>query len=229
MAEDLIGANYLKIDIGGITIDWHSKIKQLRAYAIKRKHPQLADDFAQEAAFALSRGRKATFEQLFTDFLRTGYGDTRSNSGAARSRATLTAKTIDTHDFGGLPTAIARDWRMPIIDRKHFKFWDTTERCIAILRFEWGFSEAEIADCFGVTESRVCQRIKRIQGCLSERITQTQDAGTSRKGSSEMEGLLLSQTKERPQLEFRPDKEMARRESRGLEETYETGHDPWLT
>jgi hypothetical protein len=53
---------------------FHHKAKQ---YAIRRGHEETSDDFAQEAAIAYFRGRKASIGQLFIDFLRKEYGDCR--------------------------------------------------------------------------------------------------------------------------------------------------------
>lgn len=53
------------------------------------------DDFSQEAAFQLYRGRKATFGQLYVEFLRKTYGDTRSPGHVEKSRSTLFYSNFD--------------------------------------------------------------------------------------------------------------------------------------
>jgi RNA polymerase sigma factor (sigma-70 family) len=47
---------------------------------------------------------------------------------------------------------------------------DGRERCMLILHYEYGFTGNEIADCFGVTESRVCQILTSVQSCLQKKV-----------------------------------------------------------
>ena len=61
------------------------------------------DDFSQEAAFQLYRGRKATFGQLYVDFLRKTYGDTRSSCNVEKSRSTLQYADFNENLHGGNP------------------------------------------------------------------------------------------------------------------------------
>lgn len=204
-------------------------IERLKSYARGRGYPQLADDFSQEAIAKYLQGRKATFEQLLTDFLRAEYGDTRPHNCNARSRATHGMQSLDTHDFGNLPVAIGSFGRDADGIREYLGGLEPDQRCIIILRYVWSFREAEIADCFGVTESRICQRLKRIQSCISARIAKEKNPGANREGPGEMAGILSEETTGEPQMGFSKDRKMAKRESRGLEEDYETGFDPWLT
>lgn len=71
-------------------------IERLKKYASSKGLRQdEIDDFSQEAAFRLYRGRKATFRQLYVDFLRKTYGNQRTPSGAKRSRQTLEYAEFD--------------------------------------------------------------------------------------------------------------------------------------
>ncbi len=79
-------------------------IERLKRYArSKGARQDEVDDFSQEAAFAIFRGRKATFRQLYVDYLRKTYGDTRSPCNIAKSRSTLQYEVLDENMFGGDP------------------------------------------------------------------------------------------------------------------------------
>lgn len=80
------------------------------------------------------------------------------------------------------------------------------DREIAIKRYIEGMSEAEIGNYYQVTESRICQRLKRIQSRLSKRVTCTK----SRKSAGEMEAVLFISWE---RLEFEKNTRMAFEES----------------
>lgn|GEM_PF-5308001 len=44
------------------------------------------------------------------------------------------------------------------------------ERVIFFLIYVWGFKEKEVGDCFGVSESRISQRLKKIQKNIQNKI-----------------------------------------------------------
>jgi RNA polymerase sigma factor (sigma-70 family) len=44
------------------------------------------------------------------------------------------------------------------------------ERAVICLKFQWGFTSREIAECFGVTEERICQRLSAILPKLNKKI-----------------------------------------------------------
>lgn len=58
-----------------------------------------------------------------------------------------------------------------------------------ILFYGWGFNEAEIGNLFGISESRVCQRLKRVQEGLSKRIA----AQERRESAGELAKVLCPQ------------------------------------
>ena len=77
-------------------------IERLKTYAkAKGLIQDEVDDFSQEAAFALYRGRKATFRQLYVDFLRKTYGDTRVPGNVEKSRQALQYAEFDENLLGG--------------------------------------------------------------------------------------------------------------------------------
>lgn len=73
------------------------------------------------------------------------------------------------------------------------RFFCGDERAIYLLIVKWGFSEVEVADLFGVSESRICQRYKGIQSRISARVKK--EARGSEKRSREMEEILSEEAK----------------------------------
>lgn len=70
--------------------------------------------------------------------------------------------------------------------RDRIRNFNKFDRAIMILTYEWGLNEIEIADLFGVSESRVSQWHARIQKRLSARIAKEKSSIRERK----METLL---------------------------------------
>ena len=64
-------------------------------YAASKGYGKDAEDFSQEVFIAYAEGRKATIEQLFIDYLRKFYGDTRSAGGLAKSFERHVSRSID--------------------------------------------------------------------------------------------------------------------------------------
>lgn len=52
----------------------------------------------------------------------------------------------------------------------HLKFLKREERVIFILRYYWSLTESEIGYVLGVSESRICQKLKQIHKILDENI-----------------------------------------------------------
>lgn len=136
------------------------QILRLRARAlhIARAHGRdyLAEDFAQEITALLYLKPGQTLDQAWVDFMRREYG----RRGHKRNHVEL-------------------DLKLPALDTKEtscdfenlLKYLDTTERLIALLYFHEGYNLDQIGYLFGVSESRICQRLKgleeRIQKALS--------------------------------------------------------------
>lgn len=156
----------------------------------------IAEDFAQDACLKISQGRKTSLVNIFTDYRRQQFGDTRFDSGAQRQL--LTTRILSTSPFEESPE---HDWTESCIDfRDPRTFPDQfrslsdllngfygIERAIMILLGQWGMSEVEIGNIFGVSESRISQRLKGIQKRLYARAA----AEKSRERKREMEALLL--------------------------------------
>lgn len=149
-----------------MTNDEIKKIQErARKHARARGYSQHADDFAQEAIIKLLADRRATIDQLFIDFLRHEYGDTRSPGGRGRSRANHTRQSLDEpqngkedglslHELiagpGGDTNSERGNWKSRVNLRGR-------DALIFEMRFDLEMSELEIAEALGVTESRICQ------------------------------------------------------------------------
>lgn len=160
----------------------NQEIKKLqeaaKRYAIARKRPQLADDFAQEYVIVKCvKGWMQTIEQAFIDFLSKEYGSYRSNSGRAKSRGVHTSLSLDQPvsqfdsetplsdligDVNGTPPDAGLDKRDPIYFGKSF---------IRNLIFDYtcmGLSQIDIAELLGLTETRISQYLKEIKKNASD-------------------------------------------------------------
>lgn len=107
-----------------------------------------AEDFAQWAVLKFIEGRKASVPQLYVDFLRLELGDGRTKGKRPKACSDtvlekIPAKAKDTDFSGGQ--------------------LESFDRALVFLIYKWGFSEVEVAECFGVGKSRVSQRLKRVK------------------------------------------------------------------
>lgn len=140
-------------------------VERAKRFARSRGHAQDADDFAQEAWIALARGRKASLEQLLSDYLRQEYGCTGARSGSGKSskgairRATSLDAPLGDEDARSLHDSLASPGADPGslgLDWRHGANLGAREERILELVGE-GWDQGDIADIFGFTASRVCQ------------------------------------------------------------------------
>lgn len=122
---------------------------------------ELCDDFIQFAAEALLRGRKATVKQLFTDFIREEYGDSRYQTHAKISPKHLVG--LDQVDFGSYDDKHHSEYNFLLNSYKG------TDRVILVLYFEWDMSLKEIGHTLGISEGRVSQILKTLTKNLRKR------------------------------------------------------------
>lgn len=144
--------------------------KRARYVATKRGHAELADDFAQDLIliFIKSPDRRSTVDQLFTDYLRGTYGDTRSALGRARSFAVRESVSLDdARDESEKSFSLYERIAAPESDTE-------AERSCRECSHLFGGRKAEIYEAYFVeektekviaqgmelTESRICQLLK---------------------------------------------------------------------
>jgi len=156
--------------------DW---LKAVRASAIgfgisRGLKPELAEEFAQEVVVDRALGSGSATYRLdwrLTDFLRRELGSTRGNNRSLKGRARAAARHLCldepvSRSDGRLlvetiaatapdPHAPGSGWR----DRVQLT---PRQQLLAELRFDDGMLEAEIADLFRVSESRISQLLAPI-------------------------------------------------------------------
>lgn len=172
--------------------------------ACRAGHYSEREDFAQWAFIKRLEGRKAAIKHLLIDYLRREYGDVRTSSGAKRSfdrryrkEASFEALRDDTSRSGDSDDSGFERLLVGL---------SGTDRVIVFLINKWGFSYGEISDCFGVTESRICQRYKGVQKCISERIKKEEPGKRKR----EAEKTPGKEREKQSWVEFGESKEMER-------------------
>lgn len=149
-----------------------------------------ADDCTQEYCVYMLEGKSQhqTIDQFVIDYLRRTRGGKRVRSYSQRQNFE-NADSIGAgahepahHGYMGkhLETRIDCVGSLGRIQNR-------TDREMSILFFHYGYHEAEIANHYKVTESRVSQRLQRVQKCLSERVART--TRRQSKGAQEMEIL----------------------------------------
>lgn len=206
-------------------------------------HPDEAEDIAQSVllAFIKNPQSKQTVEQAVIDYVRQNGG--RSRGGALRIKLLdrkhcLPEEYLSTHSS----TTRSTGHELQSFER-YLNNLETSDRCIAVLRFVWELSVEEIGYCFGVSDSRISQRLTSIQA----KISRTLEAEKQTEGSQLLQTISAktktepNRTQERPvemaqvlskqiqDLEQRTNKILEAIESREMESLNEEGFDEWLT
>lgn len=145
--------------------------ERCKAHARRQGHSELADDFAQEAIIQKAiAGRKTTIQNLFIDFLRKEYGDTRSPGGRARSSAMRYGTSLDQKAPGDDATLLHELVASPERDPEAFgSSWRDAvtfrgrDAVIAELLLDDEASNENVASYLGVSPSRVSQVMRRVK------------------------------------------------------------------
>lgn len=183
--------------------------KRATKYAWRRcGNEQEAKDFGQWATIFYIRGRKARINQLYVDYLRTNIADSRTKhfelaralSNPVEYKDEINTKSAE-HD-----TIQRRGDFIRVVQKL-----EPNSQAIIKLYTIWGLNEREIADCFGVTESRISQRIKallpRIQKIVQlhfsgEKTTKSNTTRTNKNKREiterEVDGKTAERTKDLP-------------------------------
>lgn len=124
---------------------------------------------------------KQTIDHAVIDYARRTLGDSRTKS--HNQRRSINMAVSDGLERVESPTRqydANVQWLARILPR--------VERIVFLLRIKWGFNEAEIADLYNVSESRISQIYKGIQERLSKRVKQ--EAKKHKKTKSQLEEIL---------------------------------------
>jgi hypothetical protein len=160
-----------------LTDDEIKQFQKRAAYvARKQGYPQFAEDFAQEVLLAFSSGRTATVDQLFVDYLRKEQGSSRTPGGRARQMARARTLSLDepaneegssvlNHELVGDPGGD----RGPLqLSGPSAFLFSGVELDIYQMVFVEERTLLDVGDHLGVSESRVCQRVKEMQKRMRE-------------------------------------------------------------
>lgn len=169
-----------------------------------------AEDFAGWYAKHILEGRGAhqTMSQAFIEYLRTTYGDSRTASHRVRQSAEINRVTITAtrereegfelgeDELEGVPRIELPNGRVPFEINEQIRAanLEAQERCMIWLRHGWNFTEGEIANCFGITESRICQRLSGIHKRLQETLLRGVSKSKPGMARQENEGMEKEQS-----------------------------------
>lgn len=157
--------------------------KRIKMLLKQRGYHEHVQDASQEILCRyIEKGKGQTVDQAITDYLRRTFGDTRSKHYQLMRDIKWGDKRVDALAAGAMP----RIYQQNNDEFEHLleKIKKSEDRAIIVLSFMWGLTNHEIGYCFGVTESRICQRVKEIQKRVSK-------------------ALSLDEQRERKQEEFR--------------------------
>ena len=196
-------------------IDFEMLTRKASSYAKRHGHPQDAEDFAQECCiYAFESGSDEIYiARRFSDYLRRNYGRKGTPGADARRQAIFVdyddeahgAEPQDGRDLDGFGDYLARLSRY--------------ERLIYVLRHKYEAPLTQIADCRGVSESRISQELSRIQKAVDQAVAR-KESGIQRAREEEMARILRSQ---RERLESTEGQGLARFESFSVESFDEAG------
>lgn len=133
------------------------------------------EDMVQYVLMRLSQNRKASVRLICIDYVRSMYGRTgsrpyKNQKNKANEKRFYSEITDEAH---GLEIAYNMD--LGALDFNKFQdYLESKERAMLTLRFKWGMTETEIADCFGITEGRVSQKLSEIKEKLKDFIEKDQ-------------------------------------------------------
>lgn len=168
--------------------------KRIRFSYRKHKGTNHGDEeCVQEILTRMLEGRHqhATIDQAVIDYLRSNHGDARLPSHSERQKLehAITSGSEELESNIGFVDGRELFNRSDIDDYGRW-IGNQIDRATMMLTYKWGLNEIEIGHLFGFSESRVSQRLKRIQKCLYARIT----ASESRALSGQMATVLRSET-----------------------------------
>jgi hypothetical protein len=140
-------------------IDFNQVWKDAFNYA-KKKDRNIAEDFAQFHTMKVFEGSKKYLKFSFIDFLRQENADLRTESGKIKFQ--VKKNYIPIEDCYNLQSEIYFE------EKKHDRSYLFKNRDVVI--YQWSYqdemSSVRIASIFGLTESRISQKLKEMENRL---------------------------------------------------------------
>jgi RNA polymerase sigma factor (sigma-70 family) len=129
------------------------------------KNKQDREDFWQYLRLQRLQGRNSKLRYIHTDWLRRTRGESRSKHHEKRERL-MQASQLDEdkqpkEQLNPEQATVFKLYIMEILDKLC-----PEDHCIFFLKYVWGFTNREIAVCFGWHETNVWKRIKDISAKL---------------------------------------------------------------
>ncbi len=129
--------------------------------AARKGFAQHSEDLAHDALLSWleGHGKHQTVDQAVGDAIRGAFGRPGTPGHELRGNLEQRAESLDALAYRAVPS-IDRDSLTDF--ERLIKPLESIDRSIVCLRFIWGFNEIEIANLFGITESRVSQRLHAV-------------------------------------------------------------------
>lgn len=149
--------------------------------ATRKGFSEFSEDLAHDSLIKWleGRGKHQTVDQATVDAIRGAFGRPGSPNYQLKRNVTRPSGSLD---------AVANKSSGEVLGYHDYDLeriietLNSSDRAIAVLIYVWGFKELEVGHCFGVTESRISQRLKGIQEKLSREM--------AREKQREVENLL---------------------------------------
>lgn len=134
--------------------------------AVRSGKPEVASDFASYCCvIRLTRKEsKIQFKNLWIDYQRENYGDVNSLEGKAESYAhqTATQVTESADPEDGVQVAAQTSEPSRVLAIAEIMKLEPLDKVLWMLIHQEGYELAQVAPWFGITESGVCLRLKRL-------------------------------------------------------------------
>jgi len=151
--------------------------RAMKVAAVKNFHHH-AEDFASYCVYKKMtlQHDKLNYDYLWMNYAQNTFGDWGSKAGRQKVIAEQSAfQIVEKNPEEGEALAIG-GYARETVEKIDFRqladryALQKEERIIFILYFRWGFNQQDIADLYGVSESRICQRMSVIFGKIRSQL-----------------------------------------------------------
>lgn len=168
----------------------------ISAFKLGIRQRENIEDCVSEITTRILEGRHqhSTIDQAVIDYLRKQYGSKRT-LGSNPRKVLRPEDTKELHDNIGSDRGLFDSSKYGTLEHGidpwelHRLVVGERNKIIFGLIHIWGLNETEIANLFGISSSRICQRIKGIQESLRQRV----DKKKSRQEKTSLEKILLQE------------------------------------